>query len=124
MTEATAMFGSLSSSATDAGAISGAEFILNLAMRMTDPERRAFREEAERWLEASRKYEAARREHDQTAKLLSDREARVTVREQQVAQAESRAEELGLAAADKMAKAEQRWAEFESLRAELKQMAA
>ena len=42
-----------------ADAFSGVAFILNLAMRMTDPERRALREDIEKLIEAGRRAEHA-----------------------------------------------------------------
>jgi hypothetical protein len=115
------MFGAGGSVSVAAADVSGVQMILNVISLLTDRERVAA--DIREWAEAGKKLAIARAEHDQTAKLLSDREARVSQREQQVAAAESRAEELGLAAADKMAKAGQRMAEWSSLRAELRKVA-
>jgi hypothetical protein len=113
--------GSVSAPAADAFGI--VDLIVWIAGRMTDVEQRAFKEEAERWIEAGQKLAIARREHDEAARLLAEREERVARREQQVAAAEVDTAARAEAAADKMAKAEQRLAEWSSLRAELRKVA-
>jgi hypothetical protein len=87
---------------------------------MTDVEQRAFKEEAERWIEAGKKLAIARAEHDEAARLLRDREERVARREQAVAATEVDTAARAEAAADKLAKAEQRMAEVNELRADLR----
>jgi hypothetical protein len=116
------MFGGLVT-VQSADAFGVVDLIVWIASRMTDPERRAFREEAEKWLEAGKKLAIARAEHDEKERLIAEREERVAKREQNVAAAEVHAEGLGRAAADRMRKAEERMAEWSSLRAELRKVA-
>jgi len=68
-----------------ADAFSGVAFILNLAMRMTDPERRALREDIEKLIEAGRRAEHAIAELHHREQALLHREQQAMKHEQVLA---------------------------------------
>jgi hypothetical protein len=104
----------------DSAAVSGAEFILNLAMRMTDPERRAFREEAERWLEAGREYAATSKAHAERERVLNQRDTDLVAREAAAARRESELAERKVQIRAAAARVEEQRAEIAELKADLR----
>jgi hypothetical protein len=84
----------------DPSAVAGVELIVNLATRMTDPERRAFREDTERWLAAGKKLQELRKAHDVKERQLRDREADLAAREAAAARRETELAEREVQIAD------------------------
>jgi hypothetical protein len=92
--------------------------LLNIISLLTDPERVAA--DIQAWAEAGKKLAIARREHDEAARLIAEREARCALREQAIARAEVDTAARAEAAAAKLQKAEERMAEVADLRADLR----
>jgi hypothetical protein len=84
------MFAGASVSAPPVDAFSAAEFVVRIVGRMTDPERRALREDLEKLLEAGRAARHALAELHEREQAMSHREQQVTAQEQALVKRERR----------------------------------